>query len=111
MIPFISISAGHKVVRTWWLCKIKVDSTYKGRLVVQGFSQIPDVDCRGTFLQSIRIMLAIAVELDYEILVLDVQTVFLKANVEEDMLVKMAPGCKTNDEAGVHLVMKLNKSL
>ena len=42
---------------------------------------------------------------------LDVQTAFLNAGVEEDVLVKMVPGYETNDEAGVPLVMKLKKNL
>ena len=36
-------------------------------------------------------MLAIAVELDYEVHMLDVRTAFLNADVEEDVFVKMAP--------------------
>ena len=96
--------------------KLKVNSTYKGRLVVQRFLKIPGVDCGGTFalvcrLQNIRMMLAIAAELDYEGHMLDVQRVFLNADVEEDVFVKMAPGYETNDEAGVPLAMKLKKGL
>ena len=56
-------------------------------------------------------ILAIAVELDHEVHMLDVQTAFLNAEVEEDVFVKMVPGYETNDKAGVHLVMKLKKSL
>ena len=41
LVPITSVPAGHKVVGTRWVLKIKTDSTYKGRLVVQGFSQIP----------------------------------------------------------------------
>ena len=64
LVPITSVPAGHKVVATRWVLKSKADSTYKSRLVVQGFSQIPCVDCGGTFapvcrLQSIRMMLAI----------------------------------------------------
>ena len=48
---------------------------------MKGFTQIPGVDCDGTFapvcrLQSIRMMLAIVAELDYEVHMLDVQTAF-----------------------------------
>ena len=39
LVPITSVPAGHKVVGTRWVWKIKADSTYKGRLVVQGFSQ------------------------------------------------------------------------
>ena len=56
-------------------------------------------------------MLAIAVEVDYEVHMLNVQTAFLNADVKEDGFVKMAPGYETNDEAGVPLVTKLKKSL
>ena len=70
LVPITSVPAGHKVVGTRWVFKIKADSTYKGRLIVKGFSQIPGVDCGGTYapvcrLQSICMMLAIVMELDY----------------------------------------------
>ena len=51
-------------------------------------------------------MLAIAIELDYEVYMLDVQTAFLNA-----VFVKMVPGYETNDKAGVPFVAKLRKSL
>ena len=116
LVPITSVPAGHKVVGTRWVFKIKAQSTYKGRVVVQVLSQIPGVDCGGTFapvcrLQSIRMMLAIAVELDYEVHMLDVQTAFLNADVEEDVFIKMAPSYETNDEAGVPLGMKSKKRL
>ena len=40
LVPITSVPAGHKVVGTRWVLKIKADNTYKGRLVVQGFWQI-----------------------------------------------------------------------
>ena len=63
---------------------------YKTRLVVQGWSQVSGIDCGSTFapacrLQSIRMMLAIAVELDCKVFMLDVHTAFLNADVEEDV--------------------------
>ena len=111
-----SVLAGHKVVGVRCVFKVKVDSTYKGRLVVLGFLWIPGVDCGGTFapvcrLQSIRMILAIAEELNNGVYILHVQKVFLKADVEEDVFVKMAPGYETNGEAGDPLVIKLNKIL
>ena len=56
-------------------------------------------------------MLAIAAELDYEVLMLDVQIAFLNADVEEEVYVKMAPVYETYDMSGVPFVMKLKKSL
>ena len=40
LVPITLIPAEHKIVGTRWVWQIKADSTYKGRLVVQGFSQI-----------------------------------------------------------------------
>ena len=40
LVPITSVPAGHKVVGTRWVFKIQADSTYKGRLVVQGVLQI-----------------------------------------------------------------------
>ena len=76
--------------------KLQADKTFKGRLVVQGWGQVAGVDCGGTFapvcrIQSIRMVLGTAVEFDWDILQLDVQTAFLHANVEEEVYVNMAP--------------------
>ena len=54
-------------------------------------------------------MLAIAAELDYEVLMLD--TASLNADVEEEVNIKMALGYETYDKSGVPFVMKLKKSL
>ena len=57
-------------------------------------------------------VLAPAVEFDWDILQVDVQTAFLNALVEEEVYIKMAPGCEKKDEkTGVPLVMRLHKSL
>ena len=78
-----SVLAGHRVVGTRWVLKVKADSTNSGRSVVQGLSQIPGVDCGGTFapvcrLQIVRIMPAIAAELNYEVHMLNMQMTFLR---------------------------------
>ena len=69
------------MIGTRWVNKIKAGGTYKRRLVEQGWSQVPGIDCGGTFapvcrLQSTRMMLAIAAELDDEVFMLDVQTAY-----------------------------------
>ena len=56
-------------------------------------------------------VLGTAVEFDWDILQLDVQTAFLNANVEEEVYVKMAPGYEKDEMTGVPLVMRLHKSL
>ena len=115
LVPITSIPNRRKVVGTRWVNKIKADGVYKGRLVVLGWSRVPGIDCGGTYapvwrLQSIRMVLAIVVELDYEVYMLDVQTAFHNADVEEDFFVKMAPGYERSNESGVPLAMKLKES-
>ena len=85
------------MVGSRWVNKIKADDLFKCRLVVLEWAKVPRIDCGGTFApvcrrQSIRMMLAIVAEVDYEVLMLDVQTAFLNADVEEEVYVKMAPG-------------------
>ena len=114
LVPITSVHARHKLVGTRWVLKIKADSTYKGQLVVQGFSKVLGVDCGGTFapvrrLYGIRMMLAIAAELGYEVHMRDVHTVFLNADVKEDVFVNMTPGYNTNSKAGVPLIMRIKK--
>ena len=104
------------MVGSRWVNKIKVNEPFKSRLAVLGWAQVPGIDCGGTFapvcrLQSIRMMLVIAAELDYEVLMLDVQTAFLNADVEEEVYVKMAPDYEIYYTFGVPFVMKLKKSL
>ena len=108
--------AGSKIIAIRWVFKIKADSTYKSRLVLEGLSHIRDVDCGGTFdpvcrFRSIRIMLAIVGELYYEVHMLDVQTAFLNTDDEEGVFIQMAPGYGTNNKAGVRLSMKPKKNL
>ena len=69
LVPAASVPAGQKVVGSRWVNNIVADDLFKSRLVVLGWAQVPGIDCGGTFapvciLQSIRMMLVIAVELD-----------------------------------------------
>ena len=62
-----------------------------------GWSKVSGIDYGGTFapacmLQSILMVLAIAAELDYEIYMVDVQTTFLDADIEEKAFVKSPLG-------------------
>ena len=53
----------------------------------------------------------IPAELDYEVYMLEVQTAFFNADVEEERFVKIPPGYERSNESGVPLVMNLKKSL
>ena len=52
-------------------------------------------------------MLAIATELDYDIYMVNVQTAFLNADMEEKISLKIHPGYERSNKGGVPLVMKL----
>ena len=112
LAPASSVPAGQKGVSSRWVNKIKADDLFKSRLVVLGWAQVPGIGCGGTFapvcrLKIVRMMLAIAAELDYEVLMLDVQTAFLNVEVEKEVYVKMAPGYETYGKCGAPFVTKL----
>ena len=58
-----------------------------------------------------HVMLTIAVELEHELFILDVQTAFLNADVEESVLAKMTPGYEMADKSGLPPAMNLKTSL
>ena len=83
-----SVPPEQKVVGTKWVFKVKADHTLKGRVVVQSWGQAPEIDCGCTYasvcrIQSIHMALAVAAREDWEVLQLDVQTTFLRAEVQE----------------------------
>ena len=77
--------------------KTKANSSYEAGVVVQGWGQVPGVDCCSTFtpvcrIQSIRMILALAAKYDLECWQLDYNTAFLNADLKGEVCVKMAPG-------------------
>ena len=68
-----SVPPEHEVVGTKWVFKVKADHTLKGRVVVQGWGQVSEIDYGCTYLpvcriQSICMALAIAASEDWEVL-------------------------------------------
>ena len=64
-------SSLRKVIGTKWVFRVKANDTRKGRVVVQGWRQVPRVDCRCTYapvchIQSIWIALAFAAHEDWK---------------------------------------------
>ena len=86
---------GVKPIGCKWIYKRKRDQigkiqTLKARLVAKGYTQREEVDYEQTFstvamLTTIRILLSIATFYDYEILQMDVKTVFLNENLEQSI--------------------------
>ena len=85
-----AVPTGHRIIGSRWVFKVKADKSYMGRVVVLGWGQILGVDCGGVFapvcrLQSIRMVLAIAAEFDFECWQRDYNIAFLNAKVEEEV--------------------------
>ena len=91
----VEIPKGRKAVENKWIFKKKTDAdgnvtVYKARLVTKGFRQVHGIDYDETFspvamLKSIRILLATTAYHDYEIWQMDVKTVFLNGNIDEEL--------------------------
>ena len=97
LIPRTTVSAGCKVFGSRWVFKVKSDYTFKARLVCQGYTQRPGIDCGVTFapvcrVESQRILMAIACHYDWDIIMLDVKTAFLQSPIDTPTYVRQAPG-------------------
>ena len=84
----VDITQNRKVIRVVkWVYKTKLNADgtinkYKARLVVKGFAHIPGVDSSNTFaplarLDVIRLLLAIAAQMNWRVHQLDVKSAFL----------------------------------
>jgi hypothetical protein len=91
----VELPNDRKAVENKWIFKKKTEgygnvTVYKARLVAKGFQQIQGVEYGETFsliamLKSVRIMLEIATFFYYKIWQMDVKTVFLNGNIEEEL--------------------------
>ncbi|KAH9673800.1 hypothetical protein KPL70_018239 [Citrus sinensis] len=108
-----------KVIGNKWVYKIKRDSNdqverYRARLVVKGYAQKESIDFNEIFspvvrLTTVRIVLAMCATFDLHLEQLDVKTVFLHGELEEEIYMLQPEGfAETGKE---NLVCRLNKSL
>ncbi|KAG7600292.1 GAG-pre-integrase domain [Arabidopsis suecica] len=90
------------IIRSMWLFrhKFKADGTlsrYKARLVANGKSQQPGIDCEETFSPvvkpaTIRTVLSVATSRDWPLHQLDVKNAFLHGDLEETVYMHQPPG-------------------
>ena len=89
---------------------------FKARLVAKGFTQRLGIDYDETFspvamLKSIRILLSLAAQMNYEVWQMDVKTAFLNGYLEPDRQIYMQQPEGFIKKGKEHLVWKLKKSL
>ena len=94
----IELPKGRKAVGSKWVFRTKKDAhgeveRYKARLVAQGFSQKYGQDYDETFspvarFESIRMVIALAVQFGLKLHQMDVTTAFLNGELKEDIYMK-----------------------
>lgn len=86
LVPRSSVPPGKKIINSKWVMRRKSDNSFKARMVAQGWGLKPGVDCGNTFapvcmLQSVRMVLAIVADKDWEAQQMDATTAFLYADI------------------------------
>ena len=92
-----------KIIDSKWLQKIKEGTTleekkkYKAQLVAKGFMQREGVDSTEVFFpvvkyKTIRLVLALVAQFNYELEQMDVTIAFLHGELEEDIYMKQPQG-------------------
>lgn len=108
----------HVVGCKWvFTVKHKADGTidrFKARLVAKGFTQTYGVDYNETFapvakLNTIRVLLSVATNLDWPLQQLDIKNAFLNGHLDEEVFMRIPPGFE--ERYGKENVCHLKKSL
>lgn len=114
----VELPKGKKTVGCKWVFTIKYNSDgtlerYKARLVAKGYTQTHGIDYSETFapvakLNTIRVLLSLAANLDWPLQQLDVKNAFLNGNLEEEVYMDAPPGF---EERCYPKVCKLKRAL
>ncbi|CAI5479868.1 unnamed protein product [Closterium sp. Yama58-4] len=100
---------GANIVDGMWIFKVKRPPgsplVFKARYVARGFSQRQGVDFFQTFsptpkMTTLRVLLHIAAQRDYELHSLDISTAFLQGSLHEEIWLRRPPGFTGSFPAG-----------
>ena len=115
----VELPKGQKAISSKWVFKLKTGADglverHKARLVAQGFSQTFGFDCDETFcpivrFESVRTVIALAVQNGLKLHQMNVTTAFLNGELEEEVYMRQPEGFVDKDRQ--QLVCKLKRSI
>jgi hypothetical protein len=115
----VDLRAGHKPIGLKWVFKVKRDEhgnivKYKARLVAKGYVQQQGIEFNEVFapvawLESVRLLLAVAAHEGWEVHHMDVKSAFLNGDLLEEVYVTQPTGFII--DGAKHKVLQLKKAL
>jgi len=113
------LPSGHKAIGLKWVFKVKRDPDgnvvkHKARLVAKGYAQIQGVDYDEVFapvarLETVRLLLALAAQEEWEVHHMDVKSDFLNGDLMEEVYVQQPSVFTSPNSDGK--VLKLKKAM
>ena len=101
-------AAGHKIMTSKWVFRIKDSGMYKARLCIRGYEQTGEMDTFSPVVNmtALRVLFALAASKNYSIQTFDVKTAFLYGELKEPVFMHVPDGYSKPGK-----ICKLNKSL
>jgi hypothetical protein len=108
---------GRKVIGCKWVFKRKRDgdghvTRYRSRLVVKGYSQVPGIDYQDSFapvarISTLRVVLAVANQRDWNIENSDISNAYLNAKLKEPVYMEQPDGFSDGSDRVIELQYSL----